>query len=46
VVVRQPWKAPTQSGFPSTITLRGPDGSVIRDVNVTPNMITLCGYGC
>jgi hypothetical protein len=46
VVVRQPWDAPNQSGFPSTITLRARDGRLIRNIKVSPNMITLCGYGC
>jgi hypothetical protein len=46
VVAKEPYKAPGESGFPSTIVLRGRDGTVIKKITVTPNMLTLCGYGC
>ena len=46
LVAREPWDAPYQSGFPSTITLRAANGRVIKKITVTPNMITLCGHGC
>jgi hypothetical protein len=46
VVAKQPWKAPNRSGFPSTIVLRGANGGMIKYIRVTPDMITLCGYGC
>jgi hypothetical protein len=46
VVTREPYHAPYQSGFPSTIVLRAADGTVIKKIAVTPNMPTLCGYGC
>ena len=46
VVARDPFDAPAQSGFPSTIVLRAADGHAVRDIAVTPNMPTLCGYGC
>jgi hypothetical protein len=46
VVAREPYKALAQSGFPSMIVLRGVDGRPIRTIAVTPNMPTLCGYGC
>jgi hypothetical protein len=46
VVAREPLDAPRQSGFPSSITLLAADGSVIKKIAVTPNMPTLCGYGC
>ncbi len=34
------------AGFPSTIVLRDAGGEVLKRISVTPNMITLCGYGC
>lgn len=46
VVTKEPYKAPDQSGFPSTIALRAVDGQAIKQIAVTPNMPTLCGYGC
>ena len=46
LVAREPWDAPYQSGFPSTITLRAANGRVIKKITVTPNMVTLCCYGC
>jgi hypothetical protein len=46
VVVREPFHAPYQSGVPSTIVLRSAGGGVIKKVRTSPNMITLCGYGC
>ncbi|MGI8712431.1 MAG: hypothetical protein ACR2NR_04465 [Solirubrobacteraceae bacterium] len=46
VVAQEPYKAPDQSGFPSTIVLRASDGQAIKQIAVTPNMPTLCGYGC
>jgi len=46
VVAKEPYKAPDQSGFPSTIVLRAADGRTIKQIAVTPNMPTLCGYGC
>jgi hypothetical protein len=46
VVAKEPYKAPNQSGFPSTIVLRAADGRTIKKIDVTPNMPTLCGYGC
>ncbi len=46
VVAQEPYKAPAQSGFPSMIVLRGVDGQPIRRIAVSPNMLTLCGYGC
>jgi hypothetical protein len=46
VVAREPYDAPYESGFPSTIVLHAPDGRVIKKIAVTPNMPTLCGYGC
>ncbi len=46
VVTKEPYKAPDQSGFPSTIVLRAADGQTIKQIAVTPNMPTLCGYGC
>lgn len=45
-IARAPYHAPNESGFPSTIVLLGWDGHVIKKTTVTPNMITLCGYGC
>jgi hypothetical protein len=46
VVAREPYHAPYESGFPSTIALRAADGHLIRNITVTPNMHTICGYGC
>jgi hypothetical protein len=46
VVAREPYDAPYQSGFPTTIVLRAADGHEIKNITVTPNMPTLCGYGC
>jgi hypothetical protein len=46
VTAREPYDAPTGSGFPSAIVLRGADGHIIRNIAVTPNMPTICGYGC
>lgn len=46
VVAREPYRAPDQSGFPSRIVLRAADGHAIKQITVTPNMLTLCGYGC
>jgi hypothetical protein len=45
VVAREPYDAPYQSGFPSTIVLRAADGHVIKRIAVTPNMPTLCATG-
>jgi hypothetical protein len=45
VVAKEPY-TPYQSGFPSTIVLRAADGRLIKKIKVTPNMPTLCGYGC
>lgn len=44
-VARAPF-ARNRSGFPSTITLHDAHGRLIKQIKVTPNMITLCGYGC
>jgi hypothetical protein len=46
VIAREPFHAPYQSGVPSTIVLRSADGDVVKTVQTSPNMITLCGYGC
>jgi hypothetical protein len=46
VVAKEPFDAPSESGFPSTITLRGAGGRLIKKIKVTPNMPTICGYGC
>jgi hypothetical protein len=46
VIAREPFHAPYQSGVPSTIVLRSADGDVVKTVRTSPNMITLCGYGC
>jgi hypothetical protein len=46
VVIREPLDAPNRSGFPSTIVLRAADGRLIEHLAVTPEMPTLCGYGC
>jgi hypothetical protein len=45
VVAREPFRAPGQSGFPSTIVLRGADGRTIKKIAVTPDIPTI-GYGC
>lgn len=46
VVAKEPFDAPNTSGFPSTIVLRDAAGHVIKKTTVTPNMPTVCGYGC
>ncbi len=46
VVAKEPYAAPDQSGFPSTIVLRAADGHTLRQITVTTNMLTMCGYGC
>jgi hypothetical protein len=46
VVATEPFDAPNTSGFPSTIVLRDAGGHVIKKTTVTPNMPTVCGYGC
>jgi hypothetical protein len=46
VVAKEPYDAPNESGFPSTIELRAADGHLIKKTTVTPNMPTVCGYGC
>ncbi len=46
VITKEPYRAPDQSGFPSTIVLRAANGQAIKQIAVTPNMPTLCGYGC
>jgi hypothetical protein len=46
IIAREPWDAPYESGFPSTIVLRSAHGHVLKSVSVTPNMLTMCGYGC
>jgi hypothetical protein len=46
VVAKKPYDARSRSGFPSTIALRTRNGTLIKKVTVTPNMVTLCGYGC
>lgn len=46
VVAKEPYTAPDESGFPSTIVLRAADGKTIKHIAVTANMPTLCGYGC
>jgi hypothetical protein len=46
VVTKEPYDAPNASGFPSTIVLRAADGHIIKKTTVTPNMPTVCGYGC
>lgn len=46
VVAREPYRAPFQSGFPSTIVLRAADGRLIKKIQVSPDMPTLCGFGC
>lgn len=45
VVAREPFRR-NYSGFPSTIWLLAADGRMIKKTKVTPNMLTLCGYGC
>jgi hypothetical protein len=46
VVIREPLNATNRSGFPSTIVLRAATGRIIKNLAVTPEMPTLCGYGC
>jgi hypothetical protein len=46
VVAKEAYDARHASGFPSTIVLRGADGHIIKKTTVTPNMPTLCSYGC
>lgn len=46
VVAKEPYDPSSTSGFPSTIVLRAADGHVIKKTTVTPNMPTVCGYGC
>ena len=37
---------PKAATFPSGIVLRAADGSVVRRITTTPEMPTLCGFGC
>jgi hypothetical protein len=46
VLSKEPFDAPNTSGFPSTIVLRDADGRIIKKTTVTPDMPTICGYGC
>lgn len=46
VVAKEPYDPRHSSGFPSAILLRAPDGHIIQKTTVTPNMPTVCGYGC
>lgn len=45
-IAKVPYSTPHRSGFPSIIELTSANGDVIKKIHVTPNMITLCGYGC
>jgi hypothetical protein len=45
VIAKEPYNAPTGSGFPSTIVLRTASGRVLKKIAVTAGMPTL-GYGC
>lgn len=44
-IAKVPYPTPHRSGFPAIIELTGANGDVIKKINATPNMTTLCGYG-